>query len=120
MTIPGSMNNQPVEVLDVWSEDNPSGQYMPYSSGTNAGKNQSLVLFRNSTAAVGDASFVRLKNIQLSYRLPVNRHIRDIRFYAQGQNVLTFTDYFGLDPEFISTGFLPPLRTWSFGIQFNF
>lgn len=120
MTIPGSMNNQPVEVLDVWSEDNPSGQYMPYSSGTNAAKNQSHVLFRNSTAAIGNASFIRLKNIRLSYRLPVNKHIQDIRFYAQGQNLLTITDYFGLDPEFIATGFLPPLKTWSFGVQFNF
>lgn len=120
MTRPGSLNNQPVEVLNVWSQDNPRGQYMPYSSGTDAQKNQSHTRFVNSTAAVGDASFIRLKNIQLSYRLPVNKHIQDIRFYAQGQNVLTFTDYFGLDPEFILTGFLPPLKTWSFGIQFNF
>ncbi len=120
MLMPGTMNNQPVEALDVWSKDNPGGQYMAYSSGADAQKNQSFLLFKNSTAAVGDASFVRLKNIQLSYRLPVNRHIRDIRFYAQGQNVLTFTDYFGLDPEFILTGFLPSMKTWSFGVQFNF
>lgn len=118
--LPGTMNNQPVEVLDVWSEENPGGRYMPYSSGTNAQRNQSFLLFRNSTATVGDASFIRLKNIQLSYRLPLNKHIRDIRFYAQGQNLLTFTDYFGLDPEFILTGFLPPLKTYSFGVQFNF
>ncbi|MEA5043006.1 MAG: SusC/RagA family TonB-linked outer membrane protein, partial [Petrimonas sp.] len=120
MPRPGSLNNQPVEVLDVWSEDNPNGQYMPYSSGSDAQKNQSHTRFVSSTAAVGDASFIRLKNIQLSYRLPVNRYVRDIRLYVQGQNVLTFTDYFGLDPEFILTGFLPPLRTWSFGVQFNF
>ena len=118
--MPGTMNNQPVEVLNVWSQDNPGGQYMPYSSGTDAQKSQSHTRFMNSTATVGDASFIRLKNIQLSYRLPVNRHIRDILFYAQGQNLLTFTDYFGLDPEFILTGFLPPLKTYSFGVQFNF
>ncbi|MEA5046865.1 MAG: SusC/RagA family TonB-linked outer membrane protein [Petrimonas sp.] len=120
MPRPGSINNQPTEVLNVWSEDNPGGQYMPYTSGIDTRKNQSHTRFMSSTAAIGDASFIRLKNIQLSYRLPVNRHIRDIRLYAQGQNVLTFTNYFGQDPEFILTGFLPPLKTWSFGIQINF
>ena len=120
MPRPGTMNNQPLEVLNVWSKENPNGQYMPYTSGTDIRKNQSHTRFMSSTAAIGDASFIRLKNIQLSYRLPVNRHVRDIRFYAQGQNVLTFTDYFGQDPEFILAGFLPPLKTWSFGVQFNF
>lgn len=120
MPVPGTMNNQPVEILNVWSKDNPGGQYMPYTSGAYAQKNQSYTRFVNSTAIIGDASFIRLKNIQLSYRLPVNKHVRDMRFYVQGQNVLTFTDYFGMDPEFVLTGFLPPLKTWSFGVQFNF
>jgi TonB-linked SusC/RagA family outer membrane protein len=117
---PGSMYNQPAEVLNVWSEDNPSGRYMPYSSGTDSQKNNLHSYFTNSTAAIGDASFIRLKNIGLSYRLPVNSFLQDARFYVQGQNLLTLTDYFGVDPEFILTGFLPPLKTWSFGVQLNF
>ncbi len=120
MIRPGSMFNQPVEVLDVWSADNPAGQYMPYSSGTDALKNNLHGYFSRSTAGIGDASFIRLKNIQLSYRLPVNSYLQDIRFYVQGQNLLTRTNYFGVDPEFILSGFLPPLKTWSFGIQLNF
>ena len=120
MIRPGSMFNQPVEVLDVWSADNPAGQYMPYSSGTDALKNNLHGYFSRSTAGIGDASFIRLKNIQLSYRLPVNSYLQDIRFYVQGQNLLTLTNYFGVDPEFILSGFLPPLKTWSFGIQLNF
>ncbi len=120
MPRPGTINNQPTEVLNVWSKNNYGGQYMPYTSGTDTRKNQSHTRFMSSTAAIGDASFIRLKNIQLSYRMPVNKHIEDIRFYVQGQNLLTFTDYFGVDPEFILTGFLPPLKTWSFGVQFNF
>ncbi|WP_436412192.1 TonB-dependent receptor, partial [Petrimonas sp.] len=120
MLTPGSMNNQPVEVLNVWSEDNPNGEYMPYTSGANSEKNRLQTYFKNSTAAVGDASFIRLKNVQLSYRLPVNTYIRDMQFYVQGQNLLTITNYFGIDPEFTLRGFLPPLRTWSFGVQFNF
>ncbi|WP_423128050.1 SusC/RagA family TonB-linked outer membrane protein [Gaoshiqia sp. Z1-71] len=120
LLIPGSLNNVPAEVLNVWSEDKPDGQYMPYSSGSNTRKNQSHLNFMNSTAAVGDASFVRLKNIQLSYRLPVRSYLQDVRFYVQGQNLLTLTNYFGLDPEFVLTGYLPPLKTWAFGIQLNF
>lgn len=120
MTLPGIMNNQPVEVLDVWSESNPQGKYMPYSSGATAQKNQLHSRFMNSTASIGDASFIRLKNIQLSYILPVNKHISNIIFYVQGQNLLTITNYFGVDPEFVATGFLPPLKTYSFGMQFNF
>ena len=119
MLIPGSLNNVPAEVLNVWSKDNPGGQYMPYSSGSNTLKNRSHLTFMNSTAAVSDASYIRLKNIQLSYRLRVNKYLQDVLFYVQGQNLWTLTNYFGVDPEFTSTGYLPPLKTWAFGIQLN-
>ena len=120
MIRPGAMFNQPVEVLDVWSENNPNGRFMPYSSGTDALKNNLHGYFSRSTAGIGDASFVRLKNIQLSYRLPINTLAEDVRFYLQGQNLWTLTDYFGVDPEFTLSGFLPPLKTWAFGVQLNF
>ncbi|WP_346864102.1 SusC/RagA family TonB-linked outer membrane protein [uncultured Draconibacterium sp.] len=120
MPRPGSMYNQPVEVLDVWSEENPDGQYMPYSSGTNSQINRLHGYLSNSNAAVSDASFIRLKNIQLAYQLQVNKYLQSARFYVQGQNLLTISDYFGLDPEFSLSGYLPPLKTWSFGIQLNF
>ncbi|HUW92110.1 MAG TPA: SusC/RagA family TonB-linked outer membrane protein [Bacteroidales bacterium] len=116
----GAMYNQPVEVLDVWSESNPDGRYMPYTAGYNSQKNKLIGYFKSSTATISDASFIRLKNIQLSYRLPVNKYIQDVLIYAQAQNLLTITNYFGLDPEFTLTGYLPPLKTWSFGFQFNF
>ncbi|MPM93105.1 hypothetical protein SDC9_140241 [bioreactor metagenome] len=120
MANPGTMFNQPIEVLNVWSEDNPDGEFMPYSTGSNPQKNSLLLYLKSSTATVSDASFVRLKNIQLSYLLPVNKYVRDIRLYVQGQNLLTITDYFGLDPEFVNAGYLPPLRTWSLGAQITF
>jgi TonB-linked SusC/RagA family outer membrane protein len=117
---PGVMYNQPVELLDVWSEDNPDGRYMPYTTGAHPAIYQLLGYFRGSTATIGDASFIRLKNVQLGYRLPVNGYLQDVRFYVQGQNLLTITDYFGVDPEFVLTGYLPPLKTWAFGVQLNF
>jgi len=121
MVIPGSMNNQPVEVLDVWSPDNTDGSYMPYSSGSVAAKTSAHSLFQNSTAAIGDASFIRLKNVQLNYRIPVREFgIKEAMIYVQGQNLLTITKYFGLDPEFVLNGFLPPLKTYSVGFQITF
>lgn len=121
MLIPGNMNNQPLEVLDAWSPSNPTGTYMQYSTGTVAQKNTLHSLFQNSTAAVGYASFIRLKNVQLNYSIPVQKFgIREAVIYVQGQNLLTITDYFGLDPEFVVTGFLPPLKTYSLGFQLTF
>ncbi|MBV8326694.1 SusC/RagA family TonB-linked outer membrane protein [Chryseobacterium sp.] len=116
MPIPGSMNNQPAEVMDVWSAENPGGIYMPYSSGSNGIKNQLHAFFMNSTAAVSDASFIRLKNLELGYQLPVRGGFKSVKIYFQGQNLLTFTKYFGPDPEFRNIGYLPALKTYSFGV----
>jgi len=121
MPTPGSMNNQPIEVLDAWAASNPDGMYMPYSGGSNGSKNTAQNLFRSSSASVSDASFIRLKNVQLSYRIPLQDSVfKNIKVYFQGQNLVTWTKYFGMDPEFLSLGYLPPLRTYAFGLQADF
>jgi hypothetical protein len=113
---PGLMTNLPVEALNVWSTQNPNGLYMPYRSTVNA----SHSLFQNSDASVSDASFIRLKNLQIGYRIPIRNSVfSEVKIYFQGQNLITWTKYFGLDPEFAAMGFLPPLRTYAFGAQFN-
>ncbi|WP_367331089.1 SusC/RagA family TonB-linked outer membrane protein [Sphingobacterium multivorum] len=113
---PGIMNNVPVEALDVWSPENPGGFYQPYKA--NASPNHSI--FQNSTASVSDGSFIRLKNVELAYNIPLkNASFRSIRIYFQGQNLITWTKYFGIDPEFATIGYLPPLRTFSFGLKLN-
>ncbi|KKO89166.1 TonB-dependent receptor [Sphingobacterium sp. Ag1] len=116
MTMPGTMNNQPVQVLDVWSPENPNGFYMPYSTLNTTSHN----LLRSSTAAYSDASFIRLKNVQLGYKIPLRSGpFKEVKIYFQGQNLWTWTRFFGVDPESSSLGFLPPLRTYSLGAQFN-
>lgn len=118
MLIPGSSNNQPAEVTNVWSSSNPGGAYMPYTSGADGAKSSLHTYFQSSTQAVSDASFIRLKNLQIGYSVPVQSGIfRNVKLYLQGQNLLTFTKYFGIDPEFTVSGYLPPLRTYSFGAQ---
>jgi hypothetical protein len=57
-----------------------------------------------SSRWVEDGSFVRLKNISLSYSLPSSliskqKLVKGIRATVGAQNVLTFTDYSGYDPE---------------------
>ncbi|WP_026038679.1 SusC/RagA family TonB-linked outer membrane protein [Myroides injenensis] len=121
LTIPGAMVNQPIEVLNSWSKNNPNSEYSFYSTGVNSEANLQNSLFTSSDKAVSDASYLRLKNISLSYQISLHKSkIKTLKIYAQGQNLWTYTKYFGLDPEFIITGYLPPLKTYAFGIQLIF
>lgn len=121
MATPGSMINQPEAFTNVWSPENTQGIIMPYTPGTHAPTNTLTALYKNSTAAVSDASFIRLKNIRLNYTLPLkNAPVREANVYFQGQNLWTWTKFFGLDPEYVISGFLPPLKTMSLGMQLTF
>ena len=78
------------------------------------------VLGSQSDNLFGDASFIRLKNVSLSYQFPSaltdKIKLKNLRIYLQGQNLLTITDFNGLDPE---TQFptLPPIRMFTGGLQ---
>ncbi|MGB5820650.1 MAG: SusC/RagA family TonB-linked outer membrane protein [Saonia sp.] len=56
-----------------------------------------------STYYVEDGSYLRMKNIVIGYSLPAaiteKLKVDKLRFYLQGKNLLTFTNYTGLDPE---------------------
>ena len=73
-----------------------------------------------------DASYIRLKNIQLGYSLPKKlmqaAKLGGLRIYVQAENPLTWNKYRkGWDPE-INTGgqYYPILATYTFGVNFNF
>ncbi len=76
-----------------------------------------------SDAAFTDASFIRLKNVNLSYQLPNNLvrkfKLQGVRFNVTGQNLLTITKYKGIDPETQYNTVLPPLRVITAGIQLS-
>jgi len=119
-SVPGSLSNQPTEVLNHWSANtiNPTSQV--YTSGANPDAMQAFLRYTDSNAIISDASFIRLKSISLSYNLPSNwTKSFSGAIYLQGQNLLTFTKYKGADPENQTSGFLPPLKQWTLGIQFN-
>ena len=64
-----------------------------------------------------DASFMRLKNLMLSYSFP------KLRLYLQAQNLLTFTSFSGLDPEGTANIYAaqyPMSRQFTFGLDLMF
>ena len=82
----------------------------------------------SSTRFVEDASYLRLKNLQLGYTIPENLTmkvgINRVRFYIGGSNLLTFTKYKGFDPEVGNDGRdygnFPQARTLLVGLNMNF
>lgn len=60
---------------------------------------------RFSDRWIEDASYLRLKSLTLSYRLPLNmQFIQGLEFWVQGNNLYTWSKYLGTDPEFAATG----------------
>jgi TonB-linked SusC/RagA family outer membrane protein len=121
-TTPGSLNNFDAGVADYWRADNPNATISRPTQGFGAAYT-AYSNYANSDALVGDASFIRLKTLSLSYTLPTSwaerAKLKTCRVYVQGNNLLTITNYNGLDPETVGTA-LPPLRLLTGGIQLSF
>lgn len=115
-----SGGNQPASVMGRWQKpgDNAATQKFAVS---NASVNNGFSNFVGSDAYYLDASYIRLKNVSLSYELPhvwiQNAHLQSCRLFVQGQNLLTITNYKGLDPETPGYTILPPLRVITFGVN---
>ncbi|MFW0718629.1 SusC/RagA family TonB-linked outer membrane protein [Pedobacter sp. N23S346] len=77
----------------------------------------------SSDAVLTDASFIRLKNVNLSYDFDGNWlkriKLQRLRIQLQAQNLFTITNYLGFDPESQGVN-LPPLRTIVGALQFTF
>ena len=85
---------------------------------------------RFSDRWIEDGSYLKLKNVTLSYRLPVqNTYLQGITVWAAGNNLFTITKYLGSDPEFahsnavvgmgIDRGLVAPGRSIAFGVKIN-
>jgi len=109
---PGMFNiNVPVYYLARWQQ--PGDQTIIQKFST-------TYLPSPSDISLTDASFIRLKNLALSYTFPKRwqRWVRtqQARVYVQGQNLFIISRYRGFDPETQTVG-LPPLRMLTAGIQ---
>ncbi len=75
-----------------------------------------------------DASFLRWKNLNVAYRFPKSllqktRFISELQIYFQAQNLLTFTEFTGLDPESdmnVYRAKYPMSRQFTFGLEITF
>ena len=114
---PGARANQLSEVTRRWQNPGDVSDIQRYSVSR---ARNAYALLRQSDAAIVDASFIRLKNVALSYDIPVDRiaGIKACSVLLQGQNLLTFTNYVGLDPESQSLR-LPPLRIINLGLNLS-
>ncbi|MCW3118747.1 MAG: TonB-dependent receptor plug [Chitinophagaceae bacterium] len=118
---PGTFGfNNPVSVLGRWQTPGDISTVQPFTENY---KNYSGFSYKNnSTAAYTDNSYIRLKNVSLSYLLPKlwnqKLHLQNLNIYFQGQNLLTFTSYHGWDPETVAG--LPPLQMFTLGLHGTF
>ena len=90
-------------------------------------KNSENKVFANSDFWLEDASFIKLKNVSLSYYIPQRvAKFAGIRLTLSAQDVYTYTKYKGMDPEVyngydgLDYGAYPVPRTYTFSIQFKF
>jgi hypothetical protein len=118
--------NQSTEVLRRWRIP---GQITDIPRASTSNYN-----VRNSTRWIEDGSYIKIKNITLSYDVPCKRlahlHISKIQPYVTLQNFFTFTKYSGYDPEVsqstsatsmgIDWGTYPNVRTVVVGLNVNF
>jgi TonB-linked SusC/RagA family outer membrane protein len=108
--------NSMVSVLNSWSGDGSTNTTPRLTFNNNGGGNVSSVF-------VEDASYFRLKNIEVGYNFNTkNMGVKNLRLYIAGQNLLTSTKYTGLDPEstsLIDKGTYPQSTAVIVGVKVN-
>ena len=126
--------NQTTSILDRWTGEGTSNT-VPRYTWTDTNNN-----YRISDLYIEDGSHMRIKNLQFGYSLP-NQILSKLgvekwRLYISGENLLTFTNYTGVDPEIgssfnegnpssafdlgIDRGVYPQARTIRFGTGITF
>ena len=109
--------NQSVNMLDMWQKPGD----VTNIAAANCQRQFDTSLYENAT-------FVRLKLLQLSYTLPqkwmdATHFIKGCKVYFTGRNLFTITPYNGFDPEIdseVAFGDYPNTRQYAFGIQLTF
>ena len=116
--------NQTLAMTNRWTAD---GQKTDIPKATYGDPHQNA---RFSDRWIEDGSYMRLKNITLSYRIPVvNTYLQGITVWGSANNLFTLTNYLGSDPEFSSSnnaltrgvdrGLVPQSANFSLGLKIN-
>lgn len=113
----GLVNNN-VNMLNRWEKEGDQHKWHQKISRDWYDENS---IFVESDALLADASFIRLKNISLGYRLPQKilkpLTIGQLELYIEGQNLWTVTKYGDADPETLVGLHIPPIRMFTGGIK---
>ncbi len=108
--------NSTTAVLGAWNGEGTSNTTPRNTLNDNGGSQVSSVF-------VEDASYLRLKNLEIGYTFnPKIIGNTYLRMYVSGQNLLTITNYTGLDPEstsFIDQGTYPQSTSILLGLKFK-
>lgn len=117
------LRNRQTYVLDRWTPDNPTNEQPSFVNPSRT--------YDFNSRVVEEASFVRLRSARISYGFP-NLNIKGISsllLFASGQNLVTWTNYSGYNPDINSLGTsnlridysaYPLARTYAIGINVNF
>lgn len=122
-----TFDNYTTEILDRWHGEGTSNR-LPSINGSSI--NWGYV----SDLYIEDGDYFRISNVTLGYdfsRLIKSKYISQLRLYASVQNLFTFTNYSGMDPEVgygggddwtsgIDLGYYPGSRTYMFGVNLKF
>jgi TonB-linked SusC/RagA family outer membrane protein len=127
-------DNQTVDQMDRWQQPGDITDIPQARLGETNGTN-------TSSRYLSDASYLRVRNINLGYNLPTrlisNINLKGLRVYIGVQNLYTFTKYKGWDPEVNYTGTgrstqntniiqgydfytAPQARTYTLGVNLSF
>jgi hypothetical protein len=100
-----------------WTPENATNEWVVNELDAEMMSGISGVIYEN-------ASFIRIKDISLSYTLPksvLNRiFVNNMRLFVTGRNLATFTKWRGLDPELDSQRQIPLQKEFVFGLNFDF
>ena len=116
--------NQTTAMLSRWTHDGQTTD-IPRASFFDTMGNS-----RFSDRWIEDGSYLKLKNVTLSYRIPIrSTYLQGITVWGAANNLFTITKYLGSDPEFaqsnsvlgmgIDRGLLPQGRSFSLGVKIN-
>ena len=122
-----TFDNYTTEILGRWHGEGTSNR-LPAIDGSAI--NYGYV----SDLYIEDGDYFRISNVTLGYdftRLFKSKYISQLRLYASVQNLFTFTNYSGMDPEIgygggddwtsgIDLGYYPGARTYMFGVNLKF
>lgn len=117
-----TMTNQTTSMENRWVADGQQTSVPRVTYGDPMGN------ARFSDRWIEDASFLKLKQLSLSYDVPLRASfIQNLNVWMSANNLLTFTKYLGADPEFsysgsvlhqgIDAGLVPQSRSWHMGVR---